>query len=655
MNVHQKTFSSYGFFIVKGAAVGLNLLVAILFMGVPAQAMTDAHQQGMSLARDIPLPQPGPPENVPGYAGTNLPQSQIRAHDLGEQSFKATQGSEAAQLVSEGFERGEKFVIDPHTDPLIMAGNEVIANPQKALDETVVETEGGEGVTEEVKTCEEAGEETLEECEEVRIVTVPEIKKHKSIFKVIPMYNTGAYVYINCNVITGQIWSPNGHACLYTFSLVDPVPAHLQNRVKSVQFAPGYSLSSPMSLSSNGILSIPMALHYSGFNVPIEITFSPNEEDVTERIANGCEWLEEKVEKGLCTYEEIQVIEGRQTRIINDYAVTRDWWRRKKIYRCHYPAKNDCSALRAKGCYQIKSTCREKVRDTCVVWEQTYQCPSGKVSGKSYRSSNKDNPFCLSGDCADKSYDPNQDFAQAMSHMSVLKEAGEDLRNCGAIFKGLDWRCTRHCVNFKDCCSSKGWGVSLKLASCDKAEETLAELRAKKRCIQVGTYCAEKVLGVCIRKKTTFCCYDTKLAKIIQEQGKRQLGLGFGDPEHPQCQGLTIEQLAKLNFSRIDFSDMLADIVASTKTPNPDKLMSGIQRSMQDRGTLLKIKEKSGDESVAHNEPAKVESNVLKNPSAPLPPPLLPKAVNKQAGANTPPTTTSPQDHQIQGRYHGQF
>lgn len=628
-------------------------------MGVPAQAMSDAHQQGMSLARDIPLPQPGAPENVPGYAGVEVPQSQIRAHDLGEQSFKASKSSEASQLISEGFEKGERFVIDPHTDPLIVAGNEIINDPQKALDETIVETEGVGEVTEEVITCEEAGDETLEEGLERRIVTVAEAKHTSTL----TAYSHGWSGGLSRNIVTSEKYDASTGGQYYYAAgttIGNPLPANLQSRFKSVQFRPGYLCPGYVSLYPNGIINISTSASWGwrfvNFTAPIEITLKPGEEDISETIDSTCHALEEKVDKGLCAYEDEVIVEGPQTRVINDYPVMRDWWLRKRIYRCRYPAKNDCAPLRAKGCYQINSTCKEKVKGTCVVWEQTYRCPSGKKLVKTYRSANKDNPFCLSGDCADKSYEPNQDFAQVMSHMSVLKEAGEDLRNFGAIFKGLDWRCTRHCVSFKDCCGNgEGWGVSLKLASCDKMEQTLAELRAKKRCIQVGTYCAEKVLGACIRKKTTFCCYDTKLAKIVQEQGKSQLGLGFGSPEHPQCQGLTIEQLAQLDFSKIDFSDMLADIMASTKTPNPDKLMSGIQRSMQDRGTLLKIKEKSGDESVANNEPTKVEPSVLPNPSVPLPPPLPLQTINKQAGANTSPITKAPQDHQIQGRSHGQF
>ena len=601
MSLHSKTSLSFTVLIVKGAAaLGLTFMGIVLFWAFPAQAMSDAHQQGVSLAKDIPLPQPGSPENVPGYAGTNLPQSQIRAHDLGEQSFKATKGSEASQLISEGFERGEKFVIDPHTDPLIMAGNEVIANPQKALDETIVETEGGGEVTEDVLTCEESGDEYIQKCSKHLEIVLNVIPEEKTSYRYCPGHE---------NWFLGRA-SDNGWFCMH---------------------------------------------FYGGCQTATRVTQKKEVKIIKEEWVDECAVLEDLTEKGLCRYVEKTTSRKNETRTIDGEPITRDHFEEYAEYACLKASGKSCAGLREKGCYQVKSACKEEIDGRCVLWEQTYRCPSHKITGKSFRSSNKDNPFCLSGDCADKSYEPNQDFAQVMSHMSVLKEAGDDLKNFGSIFKGLDWRCTRHCVSFKDCCGNgTGWGVSLKLASCDKKEETLAELRSKKRCIQVGTYCAEKIAGLCIRKKTTFCCYDTKLAKIVQEQGKRQLGLGFGDPKQPQCQGLTIEQLAQLDFSKIDFSEMLADIMASTKTPNPDKLMSGIQRSMQDRGTLLKIKEKSGDESVAHNEPAKVEPSALPNPSAPLPP-LPPKAANKQVGANTSPTTTSPQDHQIQGRSHGQF
>lgn len=619
-----------------------------------------SYQEGQSLASSLMGGiTPSNPAIVPGYAGAEVPQSHIKAHDLGEEATKATHNNEASQLLHENFEKGDRYVIDPHTDPLIVAANKVIADPQKTLDEAIEETgEEGEFV-EEIKTCEEAGEETLESVEEIRNITVSDPPKHTSTLAV---YSHGWGGGLCRNIVTNAKYdgSTTNTPCYAAGTTVgNLLPSHLQSRFKSIQFSPGYSCPGGCSFSSDGTMSISTGggggWSFVNFTTSFEITLKPGEENVSENIITNGRNLDDRVEKGLCSYEEIQIIEGPQTRVINELPVTRDWWRRRKIYRCHYPAKNDCSPLRSKGCYQVNSTCKEKVGDVCVIWEQTYSCPSGKKLVKSYRSSNNKNPFCLSGDCADKSYVPNRDFAEVMARMSVLKEAGDDLKNFGSIFKGVDRRCTRHCVSFKDCCGNgNGWGVSLKLASCDADEKELAELRTKNRCIQVGTYCAEKKLGVCIRKKTSFCCYGTKLAKIVQEQGRRQLGLGFGDPKQPQCQGLTIEQLAQLDFSKIDFSDMLADIVASTRTPNPDKLMSGIQRSMQDRGTLLKVKEKSGDESVAVNGPTKVEPGFSPNPSVPQPP-LPPKIMNKQLGINTVPTIQTPQDHQIQGRAHGQF
>ena len=602
MNFPVGPLSVSRFLIVKRATVGLNLMLAALFMGVPAQGMSDAHQQGMSLSKDIPLPQPGAPENVPGYAGTDLPQSQIKAHDLGEAALKASQHSEASQLLSERFEKGEKFVIDPHTDPLIMAGNEIIGNPQKALDETIVETEEGGEVTEEVKTCEESGDEYVQKCS----------KRLEIVLKVIPAVWTSRAYCSGAHRGWGGWWSDLGNC----------------------------------TSSCGGCASYPVKVS----DEKVEV--------VSEEWVDDCAVLEDLTEKGLCRYVSKTVSQKDETRTIEGKPITRDHFEEYLEYACLKASGKSCAGLREKGCYQVKSVCKEEIDGRCVLWEQTYNCPSGKAFGKSYRSSGGKNPFCLSGDCADKSYDPNQDFGQVMSQMSVLKEAGDDLKNFGSIFKGLDWRCTRHCIGFKDCCGNgNGWGISLNLASCDKMEQTLAELRAKKRCIQVGTYCAEKELGVCIRKKTTFCCYDTKLAKIVQEQGKRQLGLGFGSPEHPQCQGITIEQLAQLDFSKIDFSDMLADIMASTRTPNPDKMMSGIQRSMQDRGTLLKVKEKVGDQSMilphSTEEPTKEVPEAMKKSNIPSPP-LQPKVINKQVRANTP-ITKSPQDHQIQGRSHGQF
>ncbi|WP_192811942.1 conjugal transfer protein TraN, partial [Vibrio harveyi] len=69
---------------------------------------------------------------------------------------------------------------------------------------------------------------------------------------------------------------------------------------------------------------------------------------------------------------------------------------------------------------------------------------------------------------------------------------------------------------FSNCCKDSGWGQALG-AKCSEEEKALRKAKAKGLTLYVGQYCAKKVLGVCTRKKKSYCVYDSKLAKIIQE------------------------------------------------------------------------------------------------------------------------------------------
>jgi hypothetical protein len=185
---------------------------------------------------------------------------------------------------------------------------------------------------------------------------------------------------------------------------------------------------------------------------------------------------------------------------------------------------------------------------------------------------------------------------QVMSQLSVLREVQEDLRNFKVIFKGQDRRCTRNCLDFRDCCGTgkgqgDGWGVSLHLASCSAEEKELGHLREKNRCVMVGTYCAEKIAGVCSRKKTTFCCFGTKLARLIQQAGRAQLGLKWGTPELPECTGLSSEQLSQLDFSKMDFTELFEDIKNQTISKTQGQALAHVStKRIQDNMTLLTSK-----------------------------------------------------------------
>jgi len=246
--------------------------------------------------------------------------------------------------------------------------------------------------------------------------------------------------------------------------------------------------------------------------------------------------------------------------------ITRDSWEKTYTYTCSKKIEGTCDALRSKGCLQIGSECAETIGGVCVAYKQIFKCPSNKRKTTRYKVAGAKSPFCLTGDCTDSDYEANGEMLNAMSQMAILKEAQSDIRANVEIFKGQIRKCSKNCVGFRDCCTTgKGWGVSLNLSSCSGEEKELAEWRAKNRCVFVGTYCAEKILGKCTRKKSSFCCFGNKLSRLLNDQGRRQLGIGFGDAEEPDCRGLTPEELSRIDMSLMNLSELYEDVQANFK------------------------------------------------------------------------------------------
>jgi conjugal transfer mating pair stabilization protein TraN len=104
--------------------------------------------------------------------------------------------------------------------------------------------------------------------------------------------------------------------------------------------------------------------------------------------------------------------------------------------------------------------------------------------------------------------------------------------------------------------------VIMKMMSCDENEGKLALKRGAKLCHEVGEYCSDDLFfGGCIEHTTSHCCFNSVLARIVNEQGRLQVGKGWGEAEHPNCSGFTIAQLQKLDFSKMDLTEFYASIV----------------------------------------------------------------------------------------------
>lgn len=98
---------------------------------------------------------------------------------------------------------------------------------------------------------------------------------------------------------------------------------------------------------------------------------------------------------------------------------------------------------------------------------------------------------------------------------------------------------------------------------CEADEFQLGVKRELKSCHYLGSYCKRKVAGACIERRKSYCCFNSPLARILQEQIRPQLGLDWGSARDPSCQGITVEQLATVDWSRVNLDEWLA-ILAST-------------------------------------------------------------------------------------------
>jgi conjugal transfer mating pair stabilization protein TraN len=121
--------------------------------------------------------------------------------------------------------------------------------------------------------------------------------------------------------------------------------------------------------------------------------------------------------------------------------------------------------------------------------------------------------------------------------------------------------------------------IDVLLQGCDQQDMETGMLRGSGMCHEIGSYCTSKILGICIQKAKGHCCFNTKLGRIIQEQGRPQLksfnAIGWGTAKKPMCRGFTPEEFQALDFSKMDLSEYYSDIEA--------RAQSDIQIDMKDR------------------------------------------------------------------------
>jgi conjugal transfer mating pair stabilization protein TraN len=304
---------------------------------------------------------------------------------------------------------------------------------------------------------------------------------------------------------------------------------------------------------------------------------------------------------------------GPSTIVIDGMEVTRPCWQNTTDYACIEDSVSDtCGPAVAKGCTVGSTVCEQGVTINgvfqCITEQREYVCKVANASSTTMANC-AGQQFCVDGNCFDTGSVPDPDFTKAVTGMEIAREAGVYIdESTFQVFKGQDNRCSKSVL--KNCCKGasaptsgltnlaiqggsaylfdvlSGGGMKTsfifgfdptsfalsiavmvvqQMLSCDSNEVLVAVKRDHRLCHYVGDYCSKKIkllfASICVQHKETYCCFNSKISKIINEAARVQLpGVAWGAPENPSCQGLTIAQFQAMDLSTVDFSEFYADI-----------------------------------------------------------------------------------------------
>jgi hypothetical protein len=159
------------------------------------------------------------------------------------------------------------------------------------------------------------------------------------------------------------------------------------------------------------------------------------------------------------------------------------------------------------------------------------------------------------------------------------------------IFNGKPLECRPSGVNtnFFNCCDQSAGSFLFVKKMCGEPDTECVAKASTGSCHFIGDYCKQEwpLIG-CVQHANVFCCFNSMMARIIQEQGRSQLQSfsGWGSVGAPDCRGFTVEEFSHLDFSRID----LSEYINATKTKMNNK-MQIIQNKITQQNES-KIKEK---------------------------------------------------------------
>ena len=172
--------------------------------------------------------------------------------------------------------------------------------------------------------------------------------------------------------------------------------------------------------------------------------------------------------------------------------------------------------------------------------------------------------WCVGVDCETVRAQANTGFVEATTRLNMALELGgeEFDRDNLRFFAGQRRACHIKLFGLANCC--KNSGLLIGLGNCSASERELAEERNAGNTHYLGKYCSKRTFfGVCIRRSRAWCVFGSKLGRILQQQGRAQLGIGWSS-----CRGFTVAEIEGIDFAGLDLSEFTQDLMDGSREPS---------------------------------------------------------------------------------------
>ncbi|WP_246382079.1 conjugal transfer protein TraN [Novosphingobium chloroacetimidivorans] len=604
---------------LSGVMVALASMALGCATPAAAQDRAAAEAQARDLAKDIQaigkgiVTSNGSPNTVPGYQGTNVSGSELLddPDHLSSQGATAAAGSDAyATIVDPGRPEFDPTTID------MSAGQAIETNPDAFLG-TGTQIGGSQG------SCEPLPRSGTEDS-----IYYETCNKGDQIIKV-PKVCTSTLT-VSFDRVTSWIYYSATQGPYASRAVLEPAIAdgtckskgafNYCTEVSQYGYRPTSGCNpnnfSPEIFECTREIGGMTAADPSTFNGVVKATgqfWASKSETVSPPIITRNDAACPFATSEACVSDDPEVCTSSdpETRIIDGVSVTQPCWAWSRPFTCQERRPgppNDCAAVQAKPeCTFDHDECLSADPDgTCSVTDKVYRCTipgeEGEPDGAAICSGDL---YCINGECTQIERQASTEFKDAMVAVQTLGQVRDDFNPDDlTLFGGEKAGCHKPVFGLVNCCAGKTSGLlttatgAAALASgpaaiaalatpfltmflCSSEEKLLDVKDRMGLCHYVGTYCSDKILGVCTSKRKNFCCYQSKLARILQEQGRTQIGKSWGTAKNPICKGFSIVEFQKLDLSQMDFTEVYDDFMDAAKVPDEVQASIDIQNKIQ--------------------------------------------------------------------------